>query len=114
MSKIKSRASFYLFLAAIAAVSCLLFVLLWGILRVFVVLFGLIAAVYWSVYFYSLKYDVSDNSLIAENGIFIRKTRKIELSEIVLETRIGIGETVFVTILRTAGGGLVVFGKLGK
>ncbi len=112
LNKIKSRSSFYFILMSIAVVSCLLFFLLWGILKVIAVGAGIIAEILWCVYFYSLKYSVCGNSLIAKSGILFRKTRKIDLSEIVLETRIGIGTAVFVTILNTAGGTMAVFGKL--
>ncbi len=112
MDKIKCRSSFYFILISIAVVSCLLFFLLWGILKVVAVAAGIIAEMLWCVYFYSLKYSVCGNSLIAKSGILFRKTRKIDLSDIVLEMRISIGKTVLVTILNTAGGAIVVFGKL--
>lgn len=114
MSQIKNRASFYFILGLIAAVSSVIFVLFSGIIGVFAVFFGIISAAYWCVYFYSIKYELSENNLVTENGVFIRRTRKIALSEIVLETRIGIGKTVLVTVLRTSGGSVIVFGQVPK
>lgn len=112
MDKIKCRSSFYFILISIAVVSCLLFFLLWGIFKAVAVTAGIIAEMLWCVYFYSLKYSVCENSFIAKSGILFRKTRKIDLSDIVLEVRISIGRTVLATIVRTSGGSVVIFGKL--
>ncbi len=81
-------------------------------LRLFVLIFGAAAAVYWCIYFYSISYELSENELVATSGIFIKKVRKIALSDIVLEMRISIGKMFLATILRTSGGSVVVFGKL--
>lgn len=110
MDKIKSRASFYLILGLIAAFSSIIFILFLGIIGAVGVFFGLIAAAYWCVYFYSLKYELSKKALVTKNGVFIKRTRKIELSDVVLETRLAIGRTVFITLLRTSGGSVIVFG----
>ena len=112
MSGIKCRAPFYVILGLIAAICAVIYVLFTGIIRAAAVFFGIIASAYWCFYFYSLRYELSENDLVAENGFFIRKTRRIALNEIVFESRIHIGKTVLVTVLRTAGGSLIVFGGL--
>lgn len=112
MDKIKSRASFYVVLGLVTAVCSVICVLFAGVIRAAAVFFGIIAGIYWCVYFYSISYELSEGELMAQNGFFIRKTRKITLSEVVLESKISMGKTVLVTVLRTAGGSIIVFGGL--
>lgn len=112
MSGIKCRAPFYVILGLIAAICAVIYVLFTGIIRAASVFFGIIAGIYWCVYFYSISYELSDGELMAQNGFFIRKTRKIALSEVVLKSKISMGKTVLVTILRTAGGSIVIFGDI--
>ncbi len=80
--------------------------------RLFVLIFGTVAALYWCIYFHSVTYELSENELTATSGLLIKKIRKIMLSDIVLEMRISIGKTVLITIVRTSGGSVVIFGKL--
>ena len=110
----KNRAAFFLILGAIAVFMFVFYVFFSEaevFLKFFAAAFGATAAVYWCIYFHSITYELSENELTAKNGIFIKKTRKITLSDIVLEMRISIGKTVLATILRTSGGSLVVFGS---
>lgn len=112
MSVIKSRASFFAVLGLIAAAFAVIFVLFSGIIRAAAALFLAIAAAYWSVFFHTIGYGLKDGELTVLSGVFIRRARKIELSEVVLETSISIGSLVFFTLLRTAGGGIMIFGKI--
>ncbi len=81
-------------------------------IRIFAVIFGGLAAAYWCVYYHSIKYELSGNDLIAKSGIIIKKTRKAELSSIISKTTAGIGKSVFISVLYTPYGSMIIFGKL--
>lgn len=102
-------------LVAIAALVILFFIIFHEaeiFLKLFVLVFALAIAAYWCIYFHSITYELSENELVAKSGFFIKKIRKILLSDIVLEMRISIGRTILATIVRTSGGSVVIFGKL--
>ena len=112
MGRIKNRAFFYFMLGVIAAVFTVLSVVLPGIFRVISAALGAVIAALWCFYFRSIKYAITEKYLVAESGILFRKKRKIALSDVILETRISVGKTVFLTILRTSGCSAVIFGRI--
>lgn len=103
---------FYLIFGIIAAVFSLLSVIFSGVLRVVLAAAGMICVAYWCVYFSSIRYELSEKYITAESGIFIKKTRKTALSDVILEKHISVGEIVFITILRTSGSSTVIFGRI--
>lgn len=82
------------------------------LIRIFAVIFVGLAAAYWCVYYHSIKYELSGNDLISKSGIIIKKTRKTELSSIISKTTAGIGKSVFISVLHTPYGSMIIFGKL--
>lgn len=73
---------------------------------------GILTAILWNIYFYTIKYEISDEILTIKSGIIFRKTKIIPLKKILLKSSYSIGKTVFLTIIRTAGSFAVIFGEL--
>lgn len=71
------------------------------------------ACAYFALYFFSLKYYVSDNTLYISGGIIFRKTRILPLERVLWRTRLTapFGSAVLITVLHTAGGGVVIFSE---
>lgn len=114
MIVIKCRVVFYFIAGIIAAVFAALFVVFSGVLQVVAAVLGIAAEVLWSVYFSTFRYCVCREFIVIKSGIFIKRTKKIALSDVVFETRLAVGKTVFLTVLRTAGGKAILFGRLNR
>lgn len=112
MSITKSRAVFYLICGGITAVFAALFLLFTGVWRVITVILAVIITALWCAYFSSLRYEICGDMVVVKSGVIVRRTQKIALSEVIFETRVGIAGSVFLTVLRTAGGKAVLFGRL--
>ena len=80
--------------------------------RIVLAAVGILTAAIWILYFYTIKYEISDEILTIKSGIFFKKTKIIPLKKILLKSRYAIGETVFLTIIRTAGSIAVIYGEL--
>lgn len=72
---------------------------------------AILLSVYWSVYYNSLKYTLSNKILKITSGIIFRKHRSIPLSNILWEMRLTspFFSDSAMTVLHTSGGNAVVF-----
>ena len=81
-------------------------------LRIILAAVGILTAAIWILYFYTIKYEISDEILTIKSGIFFKKTKIIPLKKILLKSSYSVGKTVFLTIIRTAGSFAVIFGEI--
>ena len=82
------------------------------VIRIALATVGILTAILWNLYFHTIKYEISDETLTIKSGIIFRKTKIIPLDKILLKSTYSVGKNVFLTIIRTAGSFSVIFGKL--
>ena len=73
---------------------------------------GVLTAIIWILYFNTIKYEINEEILTINSGIFFKKTKIIPLKKILLKSSYSVGKTVFLTIIRTAGSFAVIFGEI--
>ncbi len=105
----KSRTAFFAVLTAAVIVASAAAVFL----RLFSALILLTAfTVWWTLYFRSLEYETSDNTLTIKSGFVFGKIRKIPLSSVLRTTVILIPNNKPVaSIIHTAGGNALIFAE---